>query len=247
MPSYPSYRPRRLRRTEALRRLVRETWLDPSQLVLPLFVRSGAGIRQPIESMPGVDADVRRRDAARRARGGVARRRRRASVRHSRPQGRDRFRSVERRRAGAAGGARAQARGARARRHHRRLSVRVHRSRALRRHSRRRRRQRRDARAARARSGVARARRRRHRRAERHDGRPRRRDPRARSTTNGFSNTPILSYAAKFAGPFYGPFREAAESTPQFGDRRSYQMDSGELRRSAARGACSTSRKAPTW
>jgi porphobilinogen synthase len=43
---------------------------------------------------------------------------------------------------------------------------------------------------------------------------------------NGFSNTPILAYSAKFAGPFYGPFREAAESTPQFGDRRAYQMDS---------------------
>jgi porphobilinogen synthase len=42
---------------------------------------------------------------------------------------------------------------------------------------------------------------------------------------NGFADTAILSYAAKFAGPFYGPFREAAESTPQFGDRRSYQMD----------------------
>ena len=42
---------------------------------------------------------------------------------------------------------------------------------------------------------------------------------------NGFHNTPILSYAAKFASVFYGPFREAAESTPQFGDRRSYQMD----------------------
>jgi porphobilinogen synthase len=42
---------------------------------------------------------------------------------------------------------------------------------------------------------------------------------------NGFQNTPILAYAAKFASVFYGPFREAAESTPQFGDRRSYQMD----------------------
>ncbi len=42
---------------------------------------------------------------------------------------------------------------------------------------------------------------------------------------NGFQNTPILSYAAKFASVFYGPFREAAESAPQFGDRRSYQMD----------------------
>jgi len=43
--------------------------------------------------------------------------------------------------------------------------------------------------------------------------------------SSGFPNTPILSYAAKFASVFYGPFREAAESAPQFGDRRSYQMD----------------------
>ena len=42
---------------------------------------------------------------------------------------------------------------------------------------------------------------------------------------HGFQRTPILSYAAKFASVFYGPFREAAESAPQFGDRRSYQMD----------------------
>jgi porphobilinogen synthase len=41
----------------------------------------------------------------------------------------------------------------------------------------------------------------------------------------GFADTPILSYAAKFASAYYGPFREAAESTPKFGDRRSYQMD----------------------
>jgi len=43
---------------------------------------------------------------------------------------------------------------------------------------------------------------------------------------NGFDQTGIMSYAAKFASVFYGPFREAAESPPQFGDRRSYQMDS---------------------
>ena len=41
----------------------------------------------------------------------------------------------------------------------------------------------------------------------------------------GFLDTPIMSYAAKFASAFYGPFREAAESAPKFGDRRSYQMD----------------------
>ena len=46
----------------------------------------------------------------------------------------------------------------------------------------------------------------------------------------GYENTPILSYAAKMASAFYGPFREAADSAPQFGDRRSYQMDGANLR-----------------
>jgi porphobilinogen synthase len=45
-------------------------------------------------------------------------------------------------------------------------------------------------------------------------------------------NTPILSYASKFASAFYGPFREAADSTPQFGDRRTYQMDGTNRRES---------------
>ena len=43
--------------------------------------------------------------------------------------------------------------------------------------------------------------------------------------TNNFSNTPIMAYSSKYASGFYGPFREAADSTPSFGDRRSYQMD----------------------
>jgi porphobilinogen synthase len=46
----------------------------------------------------------------------------------------------------------------------------------------------------------------------------------------GFTQTPILSYASKFASAFYGPFREAADSAPQFGDRRSYQMDGANPR-----------------
>src|SRR5438876_593963 len=46
----------------------------------------------------------------------------------------------------------------------------------------------------------------------------------------GLTNIPILSYAAKFASGFYGPFREAADSVPQFGDRRSYQMDGANQR-----------------
>jgi porphobilinogen synthase len=46
----------------------------------------------------------------------------------------------------------------------------------------------------------------------------------------GYTDTPIMSYAAKFASAFYGPFREVAESTPKFGDRRSYQMDAANGR-----------------
>jgi porphobilinogen synthase len=48
---------------------------------------------------------------------------------------------------------------------------------------------------------------------------------RQRLDAEGFSHIPIMSYAAKYASSFYGPFREAADSAPQFGDRRSYQMD----------------------
>ncbi len=47
---------------------------------------------------------------------------------------------------------------------------------------------------------------------------------------NGFHNLPIMSYAVKYASAYYGPFRDAAESTPQFGDRRSYQMDPANRR-----------------
>jgi porphobilinogen synthase len=53
---------------------------------------------------------------------------------------------------------------------------------------------------------------------------------RAALDRDGFADTPILAYSAKFASGFYGPFREAAASTPQFGDRRAYQMDSANAR-----------------
>jgi porphobilinogen synthase len=53
---------------------------------------------------------------------------------------------------------------------------------------------------------------------------------RAQLDHGGFDQTPIMSYAAKFASAFYGPFREAADSAPAFGDRRSYQMDGANLR-----------------
>ena len=53
---------------------------------------------------------------------------------------------------------------------------------------------------------------------------------RAALDADGHQQTPILSYASKFSSAFYGPFREAADSAPQFGDRRSYQMDGANLR-----------------
>jgi porphobilinogen synthase len=53
---------------------------------------------------------------------------------------------------------------------------------------------------------------------------------RATLDEHGYSQTPIMAYSAKFASGFYGPFREAAGSTPQFGDRRSYQMDPANRR-----------------
>ena len=53
---------------------------------------------------------------------------------------------------------------------------------------------------------------------------------RAALDEDGFSDTPIVAYSAKFASAFYGPFREAADSTPAFGDRRAYQMDPANAR-----------------
>ena len=70
----PRDRPRRLRRTPALRALVRETRLDPRMLVAPIFVRSGRGLRQPIDALPGIDhvsPDEALRDAERYASAGL--------------------------------------------------------------------------------------------------------------------------------------------------------------------------------
>src|ERR1700755_1961796 len=53
---------------------------------------------------------------------------------------------------------------------------------------------------------------------------------RSQLDAEGYSEVPIIAYSAKFASAFYGPFREAAESTPAFGDRRTYQMDPGNVR-----------------
>ena len=223
---FPAVRLRRSRRTPLLRRMVRETRLSAADLVLPLFVCPGEGVEQPIGSMPGVarqSVDRIVETAAAAYEEGVP-----AVILFGIPERKDAVGSaswdddgiVQR----ALRALREHVPGAGP--HRRRLLLRVHRPRPLRR-----------ARAARrvdndatlenlARQAVSLAARRRRRgRALGHDGRPGRRHPRARSTTAGFADTLILAYAAKFASGFYGPFREAAGSTPSFGDRRSYQMD----------------------
>ena len=87
----------------------------------------------------------------------------------------------------------------------------------------------------------------RHHRAVRHDGWPRRRDPRARSTPAGFSDVQIMAYAAKYASAFYGPFRDAVGSSATLvGDKRTYQMDPQTATRRCARSS-STSPKGRTW
>jgi len=230
MPSFPSYRPRRVRRTLALRNLVRETWLRPSQLILPLFVRSGQGIRAPIEAMPGVDqtsVDELLHDAHEAAELGVG-----GVLLFGIPDRKD------------ATGSEAWNDDAPVQQAVRALKGELpnlvvitdvclceytdHGHCGVIRAG--------DADGVvdndatlelLAREAVS------HARAgadiiapsDMMDGRVA--AIRAALDAVGFSDTAILSYAAKFAGPFYGPFREAAESTPQFGDRRSYQMDSG--------------------
>jgi porphobilinogen synthase len=207
-----------------LRRLVRETSLLPSQLVLPLFVRSGTGIRQPVESMPGVDqtsVDELLCDAKQAASLGVS-----GVLLFGIPDCKD------------ATGSEAWSDDAPVQQAIRALKREVPdlvvitdvclceytehghcgviRDGAV------------DNDATLellAREAVS------HARAgadiiapsDMMDGRVA--AIRAELDRHGFSDTPILAYAAKFAGSFYGPFRDAAESTPQFGDRRAYQMD----------------------
>ncbi len=222
---FPNYRPRRLRQSPALRRLVRETELSAGNLVLPLFVRSGKRRRDPIGSMPGVfqlSPDEALIEATKAFKLGIP-----AVLIFGIPDHKDK-----------------KASGA----YHKNGIVQqivrllkkelpellvitdvclceymshghcgiVHEERHILN----------DAslpllaRTARshAEAGadiVAPS--------DMMDGRVA--AIRAELDKNGLEDTPILSYAAKFASAFYGPFREAAESAPKFGDRRSYQMD----------------------
>lgn len=224
MPNFPDYRPRRLRRTAALRRLVRETHLSASQLVLPLFARPGAKVRVPVASMPGVyqlSVDELVRDAEAAAKAGVG-----GVLLFGIPDHKDATGSS----AWDEQGPVQQAVRALKREvpdlvvitdvcmceytDHGHCGVLrdgdVDNDATLELLTR-------EA-VSHAEAGadiVAPS--------DMMDGRVG--AIRRGLDAGGYHNTPILSYAAKFAGPFYGPFRDAAESTPQFGDRRSYQMD----------------------
>ncbi len=225
---FPHIRPRRLRRSPALRQLVSETRLDPSQLILPLFVRSGSKIRRPIPAMPGVEQlspDEAVREAERACTIGV-----KSVLLFGIPHRKD-----------------AKASGAYARNGIVQQTVRLLKKalpelivvtdvclceymshghcgivatkadraeilndpslKLLARTA-----------ASHAEAGadiVAPS--------DMMDGRVR--AIRAQLDADGFADTPIMSYAAKYASAFYGPFRDAAESAPKFGDRRSYQMN----------------------
>jgi porphobilinogen synthase len=224
---FPQYRPRRLRQSAALRRLVQETSLRAGQLVLPLFARTGRKVREPVASMPGVfqlspDEVVREAAAARAA--GVA-----GVILFGIPERKD-----------------DKATGAYAAKGVVQQTVRLlkkelpelivltdvclceymshghcgiigrNKGRGVDN----------DATLALlARTALS------HAEAgadvvapsDMMDGRVA--AIRQALDRHGFADTPILSYAAKFASAYYGPFREAAESAPQFGDRRAYQMD----------------------
>ena len=224
MPTFPSSRPRRLRRTEALRALVRETRLSAEQFVLPMFVRHGEGVRRPVGAMPGVaqlSVDEMLRDAEAAAKAGVG-----GVLLFGIPETKDATGSSAWDDEGPVQNA------VRAlKRELPRLvvitdvcmceytdhghcgilrdgevdndeTIELLTKEAL----------------SHARAGadmVAPS--------DMMDGRV---DAIRRALDHaGLPNTAILSYAAKYASVFYGPFREAAESAPREGDRRGYQMD----------------------
>jgi len=246
-PAFPAYRPRRLRQSAALRRMVTETQLSAHQLVLPLFARPGRKERRPIGSMPGVfqlSVDELLKDATAAFTAGVP-----AVLLFGIPDAKDEKASG----AYARNGIVQQAVRALKRElpgllvitdvclceymSHGHCGL-VHRAagkilndpslKLLARTA-----------ASHAEAGadvVAPS--------DMMDGRVR--AIRAALDADGFTDTPILAYAAKYASAFYGPFREAAESAPQFGDRRSYQMNPANAE-GALREVALDIAKGPTW
>jgi len=198
--AFPVHRMRRLRATESLRSLVRETRLTPSQFVLPLFICPGQGVRREIGAMPGnfqlsIDEVVKEcSETASLGVGGV--------ILFGIPETKDETAS------GAYADDGIVQRAVRA------IKKEVPKLVVI--------------------TDVCNCEYTSHGHcgkvvpSDMMDGRVA--AIRAALDLNGFKNTPILAYAAKFASVFYGPFREAAESAPQFGDRRSYQMDPANAR-----------------
>lgn len=232
---FPQNRMRRLRRTEPLRALVRETTLEPGDLIYPLFLCPGKGVRQPVGSMPGVfqlsvDEAVREAEAA--AALGIG-----GLLLFGLPDAKDEQAT------GAWSDQGIVQQGLRALKNssaaaklvliadvclceytsHGHCGVVVQTadgfeidndpSLAL---------------LARTATSLAKAGADIVAPSDMMDGRVA--AMRHALDAASLTQTPILSYAAKFASAFYGPFREAAESAPQFGDRRSYQMDGANFR-----------------
>ena len=233
--NFPATRMRRLRRTAALRSLVRETHLTPSALIYPLFLCPGHGIRKPISSMPGVynlSIDEAPKEAAECASLGIG-----GVLLFGLPVDKDEQATG----AWAADGIVQQ--GLRALKSDHKLdslvtiadvclceytshghcgivsgdgdqyTIENDSSVAL---------------IAKTASSLAQAGADIVAPSDMMDGRVE--AIRTALDAAQCENTPIMSYAAKFASAFYGPFREAADSAPQFGDRRSYQMDGANLR-----------------
>jgi porphobilinogen synthase len=223
MSQFPIRRMRRLRRTPALRRLVQETHLVPSQLVWPLFVTHGEGVRRPVAAMPGVDQvspDELVKDAERAARLGLG-----GIILFGLPAAKDATGSEAYDEQGIVQQAiRAVKRAVptllvigdvclceytdhghcgviRDGDVDNDASVYLLGKVAV----------------TQARAGVDLV-----APSDMMDGRVA--GIRKALDAAGFAHLPIMSYAAKFASAFYGPFREAAGSTPQFGDRQTYQM-----------------------
>jgi porphobilinogen synthase len=227
--SFPTHRPRRLRRTEALRNLVRETRISPSGLIYPMFACSGTKVRQPVSSMPGIaqqSVDQLLEEAREVEQLGIP-----GVILFGIPESKD-----------ATGSSSTHAQGIvqRAVEAIRKANLKlivitdvclceytdhghcgviengevandvtlaILADQAL----------------SHARAGadiIAPS--------DMMDGRVA--AIRAKLDANKFENLAILSYAAKYSSAFYGPFREAAQSTPQFGDRRTYQMDPANAR-----------------
>jgi porphobilinogen synthase len=225
---FPEYRPRRIRQSPALRRLVCETELSVHHLVLPVFARAGRKLRRPINAMPGVfqlSPDELLLEAEKAYKAGVP-----AVLLFGIPERKDAKASgaytgngivqqavkllkkelpqllvitdvclCEYMEHGHCGVVRSGKRGASVLNDPTlRLLARTAASHAA------------------AGADIVAP-------SDMMDGRVR--AIRAELDSSGFSETPVMSYAAKFASAYYGPFREAAESTPKFGDRRTYQMD----------------------